>query len=135
MKRFIQIIQPDERIIRRFGDQTITVRRLDDYKRLEIKHQIMGEKPMADQRDQEMLEQRVLDAFLAYAIVEWSGIVDWQGREVACTPENKKALPTGIKKTLLQDAARVGADSDPEEVEKEQENLSDSPVSEQPTQS
>ena len=39
---------------------------------------------------------------IEYALKDWRGVVDKEGKPVKCTSENKKRLPIGVRERLLE---------------------------------
>jgi hypothetical protein len=89
----ITLISENERLCCTIGDAQIWYRRVPSYIQRNIE-QAHAKRGGADPR-------AVVEDVLAYALLEWQGVVDGEGQPVAYTPELLRVLPESVKADLV----------------------------------
>lgn len=105
MAQFIEIIEPDETFEKIFGESTLVLRRYDAglLRQLEQKHSRRQKNFRTGQWSAEVDTYALTDDLIDHVIIDWRGVRSpTSGREVPCTSENKRRLPTRIKIEILE---------------------------------
>ena len=105
MAQFIEIIEADETFEHAFGQSVLTLRRYDAdlLRQLEQKHSRRQKNFKTGQWTNEVDTYALTDDLVDHVIIDWKGVRSpTTGREVPCTPENKRRLPTRIKIEILE---------------------------------
>jgi hypothetical protein len=119
--QFIQIISKDEKCTYQNGDSRIFYRRLpaSEVTRIEKK---WTTKKGRNSRTGEPIVETDLEQFnndlLDYLIIDWENVKDDKGKDIPCTKEVKLALPSEVRRELIDLAGAKAPMHDEEEDEK-----------------